>query len=806
MNTREGQHPPSTAESVKLVGQIERITYFSEETGYTVAKLKVYGRPDLVTIVGTLMAPAAGAVLRLRGHWTRHPRFGEQFQVIHYETAVPATAAGMRKYLGSGLIRGIGPTMAGRIVKRFGQEALEIIEADPERLAEVDGIGPKRVAMIRRAWAEQREIRTVMQFLLGHGVSTTYAVKIFKQYGEGAIAVMEENPYRLASDIFGIGFVTADRIAAKLGFATDAPTRIQAGTLYLLHQLADEGHVYYPFEDLVRRGAELLEVEPVAVGTALGALHNGQQVVVEQPQSVREGRPRAGSGIGEPPESRSHSRAESGIDSRPDSRNLSLAVRGISGRPESRSDSQAGSGTDSQPDSRSESRAESRSDSAVYLAKYHLCETEIARRLHVLLHTPQQTFTQSPKQALAAVERRLTIRLAPNQKRALECALASKLMILTGGPGTGKTTIINAILMLFERLGIRAALAAPTGRAAKRMSEATGREAKTLHRLLEFSPGEGGFKRNADRPLDCGLLIVDEASMIDTLLMHHLLKAVPPDATVIFVGDVNQLPSVGAGAVLADMIASRVIPVVMLTEIFRQARQSRIIVNAHRINAGRMPDTRPGEGQSDFYFIEREEPEKALATIEALVARRIPERFGFDALAEIQVLTPMHRGLVGAGNLNRVLQQRLNPEGQTLDRGERRYREGDKVMQIRNNYDKEVFNGDIGRILRLDMEAQMAVVRIDERQVSYEFHELDEVVPAYAISVHKSQGSEYPAVVLPLLTQHYVLLQRNLLYTAITRGRRLVVVVGSKRALAMAVKNAKTAARYTRLAERLALL
>lgn len=757
MNPREEKRSSGNAGAVKLSGQIERITYFSEASGYTVAKLKVYGRPDLVTIVGNLTAPAAGAVLRLRGRWTRHPRFGEQFQVDHYETAVPATAAGMRKYLGSGLIRGIGPTMAGRIVARFGKEAMDIIEADPQRLTEVEGIGPKRVAMIRQAWEQQREIRTVMQFLLGHGVSTTYAVKIFKQYGAGAIKVMEENPYRLASDIFGIGFITADRIAAKLGIAADAPMRIQAGTLYVLHQLADEGHVYYPFEDLVKRSAELLEVEPVAVGTALGVLHNGQQVVVEQPRTVREGSPY--------------------IDSATDS------------RPESRSDCQAESGT----------------DSAVYLAKYHLCETEIARRLHVLLHTPQQTFTQSPEQALAAVERRLTIRLAPNQKRALDCALASKLMILTGGPGTGKTTIITAILMLFEGLGIRAALAAPTGRAAKRMSEATGREAKTLHRLLEFSPGEGGFKRNADRPLDCGLLIVDEASMIDTILMHHLLKAVPPEATVIFVGDVNQLPSVGAGAVLADMIASRVIQVVMLTEIFRQARQSRIIVNAHRINAGKMPDTRPIEGKSDFYFIEREEPDRALATIEELVSKRIPERFGFDAVAEIQVLTPMHRGLVGAGNLNRVLQERLNPEGQTLVRGERRYRDGDKVMQIRNNYDKEVFNGDIGRILRLDMEAQMAVVRIDERQVSYEFHELDEVVPAYAISVHKSQGSEYPAVVLPLLTQHYVLLQRNLLYTAITRGRRLVVVVGSKRALAMAVKNAKTAARYTRLAERLAL-
>jgi exodeoxyribonuclease V alpha subunit len=455
---------------------------------------------------------------------------------------------------------------------------------------------------------------------------------------------------------------------------------------------------------------------------------------------------------------------------------------------------------------RRNSQAESRSDSAVYLAKYHLCETEIARRLHRLGHTPQQTYTQPPHRALAAVQARLSIRLAPQQHEALSCALESKLMVLTGGPGTGKTTIITAILMLFDDLGARPALAAPTGRAAKRMSEATGREAKTLHRLLEYSPGKGGFQRNVEKPLECDLLIVDEASMIDTILMHHLLKAVPPEATVIFVGDVNQLPSVGAGRVLADMIASKAVAVVTLTEIFRQARQSRIVVNAHRINAGRMPDLRPAQGESDFYFIEREAPEAALETIAELVAVRIPRRFGLDALDEVQVLTPMHRGLVGAGNLNQVLQERLNPTGEQLVRGERRYRVGDKVIQIRNNYDKEVFNGDIGRILRIDTEAQEVVITIDRRRVAYEFHELDEVVLAYAVSVHKAQGSEYPAVVLPLLTQHYVLLQRNLLYTAITRGRKLVVVVGSKRALAMAVHNAKTAARYTRLAERLALL
>ncbi|MDJ0781722.1 MAG: ATP-dependent RecD-like DNA helicase [Desulfosarcinaceae bacterium] len=754
--------PPDETDEVTLRGQLERITYTSEKTGYTVAKLKVRGRPELVTIVGNLMSPAAGAVLRLRGRWIQHPRFGEQFQVGHYETAVPASVQGIRKYLGSGLIRGIGPTMAGRIVTHFGKAALQIIEEDPDRLTEVAGIGPKRVALIREAWDAQREIRTVMQFLLGHGVSTTYAVKIYKHYGSASLEVMRENPYRLASDIFGIGFVTADRIASQLGFADDTPMRIQAGIVYLLHQLADEGHVYYPFEALVTRSTELLGVAGAAVGSALGVLANAGQVVVEPLPAVPS-------------------------DSMPVSPH---AVSGPAASAELRRNSQA----------------ESRSDSAVYLAKYHLCETEIARRLRALQRTPQQTFTQAPSAALAAVGAQLPIELAPRQREALTCALESKLMVLTGGPGTGKTTIITAILELFQYLGVQAALAAPTGRAAKRMSEATGREAKTIHRLLEYSPSKGGFQRNDAKPLDGGLFIIDEASMMDTILLHHLLKAVPPEATLIFVGDANQLPSVGAGSVLADMISSGVVPVVMLTEIFRQAQRSHIVVNAHRINAGQMPITRPIAGDSDFFFIERETPASALETIATLVAERIPRRFGVDAVDDVQVLTPMHRGLVGAGHLNQVLQERLNPRGDVLVRGERHYRIGDKVMQIRNNYDKEIFNGDIGRIAHVDRETQAVVIGFDDRLLTYEFHELDEVVLAYAVSVHKSQGSEYPAVVLALMTQHYVLLQRNLLYTAITRGRRLVVVVGSKRALAMAVNNAKTAARFTRLDARLALI
>ncbi len=723
----------------ELQGQIERITYSNEENGYTVAKLKVRGRQDLVTVIGNLMAPMPGEIIRMRGEWTNHPKFGEQFKIDAYESMVPATVYGIRKYLGSGLIKGIGPVMATRIVKRFGEKTLEVIDSGVGRLVEVEGIGAKRIEMIEKAWADQKEIREVMVFLQTHGVSSGYATKIFKQYGKTSIQVVTENPYRLATDIFGIGFITADKIAGKLGFGKDSPLRAEAGILYVLHQLADEGHVYYPYEPLIGKCGEILDADREILVKAFGTIAVDKRIVIEDLN-------------------------ESSEDDRENHK-------------------------------------------AVYLAKYHFSETGIANRMKVLLKAPKSIRPIDADRAIEWVQQKLSIELAEMQIEAVKNAAANKVMVITGGPGTGKTTIINSIIRIYKAVGVNLLLAAPTGRAARRMSEATGEEAKTLHRLLEYSPAKAGFKKDDNDPLDCDLLIVDEASMIDVILMHHLLKAVPPTATFILVGDVNQLPSVGAGNVLNDIIASHSVPVVELNEIFRQARESSIIVNAHRINNGSMPLIKPanppGERLDDFYFIEKEDPEDVLKLIVEMVRDRIPKRFGLNPVDEIQVLTPMHKGVVGAGNLNLELQNALNPSKEEISRGGRSFRVGDKVMQIKNNYDKEVFNGDIGRIAGIDIEAQEAVLSFDGRKVAYDFPDLDEVVPAYAISVHKSQGSEYPAVVMPVLIQHYMLLQRNLIYTAITRGRKLVVLIGTKKALAIAVRNNKTQRRYTRLAKRL---
>jgi exodeoxyribonuclease V alpha subunit len=721
----------------ELQGQIERITYTNEEDGFTIAKIKVYGRRDLVTVVGNFMAPMPGEILKMQGEWGNHPKYGEQFKVVHYKSLVPASVAGIEKYLGSGLIRGIGPVMAKRIVKTFGEETLDVIELEVEKLSKVDGIGKKRVEMVRKAWADQKEIRQVMLFLQSYGVSSGYATKIFKNYGNQAIEVVQENPYRLATDIFGIGFLTADRIAEKLGFARDSELRAEAGILYVLHQLADEGHVYFPLTPLLTKCREILEVDQEILLRALDTLRGDQKIVLEDLEE--NGEPKSG-------------------------------------------------------------------HRAVYLAKFHLSETNIAARLKALINALKAIRSIDPGKALAWVQKQLDITLAPRQVEAVKCALTNKVVVITGGPGTGKTTIINAILKIFARAGVKFLLAAPTGRAAKRMSEATGHEARTIHRLLEYSIQKGGFQKNDQTPLKCDLLIVDEASMIDTILMHHLLKAVPPRATLILVGDVNQLPSVGAGAILQDIIASRAVPVMELNEIFRQARESLIIVNAHKINQGLMPTLRPsGHKPDDFYFIEQEEPEKVLGIILELVKERIPYRFGFDPIDDIQVLTPMHKGVVGAGNLNTELQQALNPVPDSLTRGDRNFRLQDKVMQIQNNYEKEVFNGDLGRIVRIDQESQEVIIDFDGRRVPYDYSDLKEVILAYAISIHKSQGSEYPAVVIPILTQHYVLLQRNLIYTAVTRGRKLVVLVGTRKALAMGVKNDKTKRRYTFLRNRLSL-
>ena len=720
---------------VDLQGLIERITFTSEETGYTVAQVKVYGRMDLVTVTGSMVNPLPGEVIKMKGEWNNHQKYGRQFKVVFCQTTTPATVHGIEKYLGSGLIKGIGPVMAKRIVRKFKEETLNIIENETAMLSDVEGIGTKRIGMIKKAWEEQKEIRAVMIFLQSHGVSSGYAAKIFKQYGNDAITIVQDNPYRLATDIFGIGFLTADRIAEKLGFAKDSALRAECGILHVLHEMADEGHVYYPYEPLIAKCKEILDIDREIIVNAIGTIAAGNKIVIE--------------------------------DITTDTDDLV------------------------------------ENNKAVYLAGYHVAEKNIASRLQALIHAPQSVRKIDPEKAVRWVQEELSITLAEKQVEAVKCAGKSKVMVITGGPGTGKTTIINAIIKIFAAIKAGIMLAAPTGRAAKRMTESTGYEAKTIHRLLEFSMQKGGFKKNEESPLDCQLVIVDEASMLDTLLMYHLLKAVPVTATFILVGDVNQLPSVGAGNVLKDIISSGVVPVVELHEIFRQAKESSIIVNAHRINKGEFPNLQPSQKLDDFYFIEQEDPAKVLELIIHCVKERIPKRFGFDPIDDIQVLSPMHKGTVGAGNLNVELQRALNNREDGITRGGRNYRIHDKVMQIRNNYDKEVYNGDIGRITNIDEEAQEVTIKIDDREVPYDYSELDELVHAYAVSVHKSQGSEYAAVVIPVLTQHYMLLQRNLLYTGVTRGKKLVVIIGTKKALAIAVKNNKPQKRYTLLLRRL---
>ena len=721
-----------------LTGQIERITYSNEENGFTIARVKVPGRRGLVTVVGNLMSPMPGEIIKMQGEWTTHPKYGEQFKLVHYKTSVPATVYGIQKYLGSGLIKGLGPVMAGRIVKKFGENSLDIIENEIEKLTRVDGIGKKRIEMIRTAWDEQREIRDVMLFLQTHGVSSGYATKIFRQYRNQSIAVVQKNPYRLAADIFGIGFVIADGIAGKLGFSKDSTLRAEAGIQYVLRQMADEGNVYYPYELLLEKCREILQIDREVIVKALGSIVVDKKIILEDLNNKIE-------------EFRENNKA-------------------------------------------------------VYLEKYYVCETGVAFRLKTLIGAPKSFRDIDLDRAVEWVQKQLSITLAEKQLEALRCSVENKVAVVTGGPGTGKTTIINTVIKIFSRMKLKIMLAAPTGRAAKRMSEASGYEAKTIHRLLEFSFQKGGFQRNEKKQLDCDLLVIDEASMIDTILMYHLLKAIPPKATFILVGDVNQLPSVGAGYILNDIIESGSVPVVELNEIFRQAKGSRIIVNAHKINSGIIPSFKapvPSGSTNDFYFIQQEDPEKVLEIILELTRDRIPRRFNFDPVDDIQVLTPMHRGVVGAGNLNDKLQEALNPGENIIIRGDRGFRVNDKVMQIRNNYDKEVFNGDIGKITKIIADEQATVISFDGRKVVYEFADLDEIVLAYAVSVHKSQGSEYPAVIIPILIQHYMLLQRNLIYTAVTRGRSLVVMVGTKKALAIGINNNKTQKRYTYLKHRL---
>jgi len=784
-----------------LRGVIERVTYHNEENGYTVAKLTPerpprhgFGRDREVTIIGNMATVNVGESVELQGRWTVHANYGRQFAVEKMRTVLPATVAGMEKYLGSGLIKGVGPVTAKRIVKQFGEETLDVIEHDPSRLIETPGVGPKRVRLITQAWAEQQAIKEVMLFLQSHGVSTSLATKIYKTYGDDAIAIVRDDPYRLARDIFGVGFLTADKIAQALGIPADSPRRVAAGVAYALNQATDEGHVFLPTGELTRQAAELLDVSPRQVGIGILELWRDDQVKLADDPGGEERSPDV-----PPPDD-------------PATPRLIAEAGGV-----------YYAGT---VDVAQKILAEER---AIYLTPLYYSETGVANRLARLLHSGTSRLSSFQanrinwESALHAAASSDGVELAPQQQDAVRAALTHRLVVLTGGPGTGKTTTVRSILRLCRQAGHRALLAAPTGRAAKRLAETTGQEAKTLHRLLEFKPAEGmAFKRNEENPLDADLLIVDEASMLDLVLTNHLLKAIPPGMHLLLVGDIDQLPSVGAGNVLKDIIAAikgegepgsstptapRIDPsaatVIRLKTIFRQAEGSYIITNAHRINQGLMPVI-DNQSASDFFLFRTEDPQRAAQLCVELVQTRIPRRFGIPP-TDIQVLTPMHRSVVGVGALNDALQAALNPPApQRLERrvGSRVYRVGDRVMQIRNNYDKDVYNGDMGAIRSIDPVLQKMVVEFDGRPLTYDFLELDELVHSFAISVHKSQGSEFPAVVIPVMTTHYMMLQRNLLYTAVSRARRLVVLVGQPKAIGIAVRNNRVTNRHSGLRER----
>jgi exodeoxyribonuclease V alpha subunit len=727
-NLGQSANSATAAPAETLSGLVERVTYHNAENGFCVLRVKARGQRDLVAVVGHAAAINAGEFISATGWWTTDRDHGLQFKAASVTTTQPTTLEGIEKYLGSGMIRGIGPVYARALVQAFGDAVFDLIEQQPKRLREVTGIGAKRAARIVAGWADQKAIREIMLFLHAHGVGTSRAVRIFKTYGQDAIALITENPYRLARDIRGIGFRTADQVAAKLGIEKEAMIRVRAGLSFGLAEATGQGHCGLPVAELTHSTSELIEVGAGLIGDALQLeLQDGE-----------------------------------------------LVADTVDG------------------------------EACVFLAGLYRSEQTIAERLRLLSRGRPPWPVIDAARAVPWVEGRTGLALAPSQCEALTLAVQAKVLVITGGPGVGKTTLVNSVLQVLGAKGVRVALCAPTGRAAKRLAESTGLEARTIHRLLEADPKTGGFKRGEAHPLDCDLLVVDEASMVDVPLMRALLMALPDASALLLVGDVDQLPSVGPGQVLADVIASSAVPVVRLTEVFRQAAQSRIIINAHRINQGQMPELTAPDG-SDFYFVEATEPEDAVRKLLAVVRDRVPARFGLDPVRDVQVLCPMNRGSLGARTLNIELQRVLNPPGeQRVERFGWIYGPGDKVMQVTNDYERDVFNGDLGIIMGLDMDEGALTVSFEGREVEYGFGELDELVLAYATTIHKAQGSEYPVVVIPLMTQHYAMLARNLLYTGVTRGKRLVVLVGQRKALGMAVRNAAGRRRWSKLREWLA--
>lgn len=710
------------AEIAKITGVVERITYQNPENGYTVMKFKADHHNDLIAVIGTMLDVNIGANLQIEGIWKIDKQYGRQFMAFKWQETMPATVYAIEKYLGSGLIKGIGPKYAKKIVKLFRKDTINIIDNEVERLQEVEGIGKKRIEQIKFSWERQKDIKNLMLFLQDHDVSASFAAKIYKFYGNDAINRVKENPYQLADDIWGIGFKTADTIAGKLGIGQDDYKRLRSGIKYTLSTLGNEGHVFAYRTQLVEKGKELLNVTAEAIDLAIS------QMLVEESIKLEE--------------------------------------------------------------------------DAIYLPAFYYAEMGTAKRLKQIISAPatENIFTKDSIADIASIEKQLNIKYDDVQAKAIHTAVRSKAMVLTGGPGTGKTTTTQGIIQAFAFQGLDIILAAPTGRAAKRMSEATGREAKTIHRLLECCPPEG-YKRNEENPLEGDVLLIDECSMIDIILMNSLLKAVPLNMRVIFIGDVDQLPSVGPGNVLRDIIESEQIPVVRLTKIFRQAQKSRIVMNAHKINEGKFPDISNGK-QSDFFFMHREAPEDISAEIIRLVCEKLPKYYEVKP-SSIQVLTPMQRGVIGSVNLNQELQKALNPEKDGLRKGGFIFKKYDKVMQIKNNYDKEVFNGDIGRIIDVNYEDNCLTVLFDGRSIEYENSELDELVLAYACTIHKSQGSEYPIVVIPVSMSHFLMMQRNLIYTGITRAKKILVMVGTMKALGYAVRNMTVTKRNTMLKERL---